>query len=84
MQAAAKHKHDQHTCFYRHGGLFGNHSKACTGYKHGKQTWFHINGVVSCVGAYILGKETGDWVWYNDKGKIILKGTYENDFPSPF
>jgi antitoxin component YwqK of YwqJK toxin-antitoxin module len=54
--------------------------------KVGEYKEFKINGKVAKVGQYANdGKETGDWIEYNDAGKISMTYTYVNGvFHGPY
>jgi antitoxin component YwqK of YwqJK toxin-antitoxin module len=43
-----------------------------------KSTYFHEDGTVSQTGFYKNGKQTGEWISYNQEGKKTGIGKYEN------
>jgi len=44
-------------------------------------TYFHANGEISQEGTFNMKKKLhGEWVSYNEAGKIITVGSYENGF----
>ena len=43
-----------------------------------KATYFHDNGAIAQVGAYVNGKLHGDWIMYDAQGNKQAIGQYDN------
>lgn len=49
--------------------------------KHGKATWYFVNGKIRCLGSYKNGKMNGEWTWYYDNGQIEKIIKFRDNLP---
>lgn len=47
----------------------------------GSYELFHFDGITKLKANFIKNTPTGEWIYYNEKGKVIKQGTYENGKP---